>query len=307
MRSAAMAEPFHLPQAWTGAIERLCGGGARRIAVLGPTDVGKSTFLLALASAWRGDERLALIDLDPGQKLLGPLGTVSSGYLDGEEPACTRFRFVGSTSALPMRAIVEGAATLAEQEPFAANSSGFVHGPGARLQAASVAALRADTVVAIGLAVPPLPPRWSGTLISLEPSHYARRKGEGLRRRIRQAAFERHLGAERIMLPLLPFDPAPPLPFISERRPLCCLADADGEDMAVGVLEEIGAEGLRIRSAPPPRHRRCCASAESGRGRMRTAGNCSTSWNRPGPAELIAPEGASARGESARPASCRSG
>ena len=147
-----MAEPLHLPESWSAAIERLSAGGARRIAVLGPTDVGKSSFLLALASAWRGEERLGLIDLDPGQKLLGPIGTVSFGYLDGEEPACTRFRFVGSTSAISMRAIIRGAAELAEQEPFAANTSGFVQGPGARLQAASVAALRAHTVVEIGRA-----------------------------------------------------------------------------------------------------------------------------------------------------------
>jgi polynucleotide 5'-hydroxyl-kinase GRC3/NOL9 len=253
MRSAAMAEPLHLPDAWAGAIARLCGGGARRIAVLGPTDVGKSTFLLALASAWRGDERLGLLDLDPGQKLLGPLGTVSVGYIDGDEPACTRFRFVGSTSAIAMRAIIAGAAQLAGTEPFAANTSGFVHGPGARLQAASVAALRPDWVIAIGLPAPPLPAGWSGTLIHLDPSPHAKRKGEGLRRRIRQASFERHLGAETTMLPLLPFDPAPPLPFATGRRPLCCLTDAAGEDMVVGVLEEIGEEGLRVRCARPPR------------------------------------------------------
>ena len=253
MRSALVAETIHLSEAWADAIARLCGGGARRIAVLGPTDVGKSTFLVALARAWRGDERLALVDLDPGQKLLGPLGTVSAGHLHGEEPACTRFRFVGSTSAIAMRAIIAGAAELAGQEPFAANTSGFVQGPGARLQAASVAALRADAVVAIGLGAPPLPAGWGGTLMTLDPSPHATRKSEGLRRRIRQAAFERHLGAQSMVLPPLPFDPASPRGFDSERRPLCCLADASGEDMAVGVLEEFTEHAPRIRAAPLPR------------------------------------------------------
>jgi polynucleotide 5'-kinase involved in rRNA processing len=253
MRSAAMAEPLHLPKDWADAIARLCGGGARRIAVLGPADVGKSAFLLTIAGAWLRDERLALLDLDPGQKLLGPVGTVSSGYLGGGEPACTRFRFVGSTSALPMRALIAGAADLARHEPLAANTSGFVHGPGARLQAASVAALRADWVVAISLPAPPLPAGWNGTLISLDPSPYAQRKSEGLRRRIRQEAFERHLGAESIIFSRLPFAPGPPLPFDSDRRPLCCLSDAAGEDMAVGVLEEVGGEELRVRCVAPPR------------------------------------------------------
>ena len=253
MRSARMGEPLHLPPSWADAIGRLCSGGARRIAVLGPTDVGKSSFLLALAGACRRDERLGLIDLDPGQKLLGPVGTVSSGYFVGEEPACTRFRFVGSTSAISMRAIVAGAADLARGEPFAANTSGFVQGPGARLQASTIAALRADTVVAIGLPGPPLPAGWNGTLLALDPSPAAKRKGEGLRRRIRQAAFERHLGAATLLLPPLPFEPAPPRRFDSARRPLCCLADAEGNDMAVGVLEEISEDGVRIRSAVPPR------------------------------------------------------
>jgi hypothetical protein len=253
MRSATVSEPLHLPATWLDAIRRLCAGDARRIAVLGPTDVGKSSFLLALARAWRRDERLGLIDLDPGQKLLGPVGTVSSGYLNGVEPACARFRFVGSTSSIVIRAITAGVAELAPEEPFAANTSGFVQGPGARLQAASIAALRADTVVAIGLPDPPLPARWNGSLLALDPSPEATRKSEGVRRRIRQTAFERYLGRATLLLPPLPFEPAPPRPFDTDRRPVCCLTDAGGEDMALGLLEEISEDGLQVRSAAPPR------------------------------------------------------
>jgi polynucleotide 5'-kinase involved in rRNA processing len=244
-------DAIHLPGAWSDAIARLGAAGARRIAVLGPTDVGKSSFLLALARAWPGTERLGLLDLDPGQKLLGPPGTVSFGHLIEGEPACARFRFVGSTSALPMRPIIAGAAALAGEDPFAANTSGFVHGPGARLQAASVAALRGDWVVAIGLPDPPLPSGWAGTLIRLDPSPFATRKTEGMRRRIRQEAFERHLGRETLSLRPVPFAPAPPAAWDSS-RPLCCLADAAGEDMAMGVLEEFG-ELIRVRAAPTPR------------------------------------------------------
>jgi hypothetical protein len=254
MRSAAMhVAPLHLPPAWADAIARLPGQGARRIAVLGPTDVGKSSFLLALAAAWPGRERLSLVDLDPGQKLLGPLGTVSLGHAGESGLACTRFRFIGSTSAILMRAIIGTAAELAEETPFAANTSGFIQGPGARLQAASVAALRADTVVAIGVAEPPLPPGWAGRLIRLDPSPHARRKSEGVRRRTRQEAFEAHLGRETLILPPLPFEPGPPRLLEGERRPLCCLADAAGEDMLVGVLEDFGPDGVRIRAAAPPR------------------------------------------------------
>ncbi|HWH22870.1 MAG TPA: Clp1/GlmU family protein, partial [Allosphingosinicella sp.] len=118
--------------------------------VIGPTDAGKSSFILAAteAAAAAGNP-LRLIDLDPGQKMLGPPGSVSLGStlplrLD-------KFLFVGTTSASAFSAITKGATELARfGEPFIANTSGFVRGLGARLQSWTIAALDADLVIAIG-------------------------------------------------------------------------------------------------------------------------------------------------------------
>jgi polynucleotide 5'-hydroxyl-kinase GRC3/NOL9 len=246
--------PLHLPPDWADALARLREGGARRIVVLGPPDAGKSSFMLALAGAWAAPEPLALVDLDPGQKLVGPPGTVSLGHADEQGAiACTRFRYIGTTSALPIRAIADAAAELGRKTPLAANTSGFVTGPGARLQAVSIAALACDTVVAIGLPEPPLPKGWSGRLISLARSPMVVRKSDGLRRR--NAALLPYLGNALLELPLeaLRVDPSPPAPFADARRPLCALADADGEDMALAVIDTVYAGRLQLRCTPPPR------------------------------------------------------
>jgi polynucleotide 5'-hydroxyl-kinase GRC3/NOL9 len=256
------APALHLPDDWRTALARLSGGRIRRTVVLGPPDAGKSSFLAALAQAWTAPEPLALLDLDPGQKLMGPPGTVSLGHADRHGAVtCARFRFIGTTSAIAVRAIVEAAAALgAGSAPFAANTAGFVTGPGARLQAASIAALKVDTVVTLGLAEPPLPAGWAGEVIPLAPSPLSLRKTDGVRRRLRNCALLPYLrdGRLDLLLENIRFDPAPPALFApalmaDARRPLCALADAAGEDMALAVLEAVEEGRVRLRGTLPSR------------------------------------------------------
>jgi hypothetical protein len=114
------------------------------VIVLGATDVGKSTFIRASLVAVANDTRL--IDLDPGQKMLGAPGTASLGWLDGRGgERLDRFVFLGSTSATMFSAIASAAAALAERSgPFIVNTSGFVQGLGARLQAMTMASIAPD-------------------------------------------------------------------------------------------------------------------------------------------------------------------
>jgi len=241
-------------QAWSTTIDEIVSHRHDRIVVIGPTDVGKSSFIRALI------ERAprTLIDLDPGQKMVGPPGTVSAGVVaePGETERCTRLVFVGSTSALVISRIVAGAARLVTAAPFVANTSGFVAGLGARLQAASIAALSADCVVAIGFesAGPPLPKGWSGRLHLLPRSPLARRKSPALRRRIRQEAFARHLGDTILRLPTGPLllEPAGPASFDGPDRPICSIADAAGTDMALAVLISVDEDAVPVRTAPLP-------------------------------------------------------
>jgi len=241
-----------LPHEWSETLDRLAK--FRRIVVLGGVDVGKSSFIRALLERLG---ELSLIDLDPGQKMVGPPGTLSAGVADGEALRLRRFLFLGSTSSANIYQLTRGAAVLAAAaEPFVANTSGFVLGLGARLQSATISALKADALVAIGpleplapilLMHPGLP------LFSLRPSPLARRKTAGTRRAIRQAAFAEALaGAAEFELRGIEFEPSPPLvPYPAGRYPVCALAD--DQEMEIGLL--LGAEQDRVRifARMPPR------------------------------------------------------
>ena len=245
-----------IPAQWKEAIAALGAAGVRRIAVLGPADAGKTSFIRGLCASWPGVEAPAVLDLDPGQKMVGPPGTAALGHSGGAGGLeCSRFVFVGSTSSIEMRRIWAAAARLGAAEPFIANTSGFVLGPGVPLQAGTVAALAADAVVSIGLEAPPLPRGWRGELIRLQPSPLAQRKTAAARARIRQAAFGQHLGLELLRLDrdLALLEPGPPRRWEDERRPVCCLADEAGEDMAIAMLEALDEERLWLRCAAPPR------------------------------------------------------
>jgi polynucleotide 5'-kinase involved in rRNA processing len=225
------------------------------VIVLGATDVGKSTFIRASLVAVANDTRL--IDLDPGQKMLGAPGTASLGWLDGRGgERLDRFVFLGSTSATMFSAIASAAAALAERSgPFIVNTSGFVQGLGARLQAMTMASIAPDLIVELGNpAAPPIVTAEGVERIRLERSPVARSKSAAARAAIRQAAFERALeGASLLTLPRPKIEPAPPSPFLSDARPVCALADEAGADMEIGILEGSDEEGLFIRARAPAR------------------------------------------------------
>ena len=178
------SEPhLHLPPEWRDALAR--AGGCRRVLVLGATDMGKTSFIRAFFDRAGGDARL--IDLDPGQKMIGAPGTVTRGRPERVE----RLVFIGTTSASALSAI------------------------------------------ATGRGVP---------IIRLERSPLARPKSPAARAALRQAAFDQELdGAATLAIEAAAIEPGPLAPWASPARPVCSLADADGHDLAVGILQ--GAEG----------------------------------------------------------------
>jgi polynucleotide 5'-hydroxyl-kinase GRC3/NOL9 len=217
------------------------------VVVVGETDVGKSTFIrAAMTAASQVGIPLPLIDLDPGQKMIGPPATAALGSDTGVE----RLVFIGSTSASEVSKIVGAASLLAHAsaDGFIANTAGFVRGLGARLQSATLAALQPDLIVAIGeedRLRPILDAHRDIAVSLLERPLLARRKSAAQRARLRQTAFAAALdGAEAMMLRTrdLSFTPAPPVSFTDAARPICALADADRVTIGVGVLQEVGEE-----------------------------------------------------------------
>ncbi len=241
----------HLPPSWSEAIAE--AGTRRRVLVLGGTDMGKSAFIRTFLES--PDEAARLIDLDPGQKMLGPPGAATLGTAE----RLARFIFLGSTSASNIGGIARAAAALAEAaEPFIVNTAGFVHGLGARLQALTVASVRPDLIVEIGdPATPPIVAAPNVPLVRLERSPMARTKSPAARAANRQAAFERALGGgSSLRLREAHVHPAPPaLAFAPAKGalPVCALADADGRDMCIGVLQAHDEESAVVHAIEPPR------------------------------------------------------
>ena len=229
---------LHLPADWEAALAR--AEAARRVLVLGPTDAGKSSFIRALLGR-RPD--WPVLDLDPGQKMVGWPGTASLGHLD-PTPRLDRFVWLGSTAVGSFNRLAAAGAALAGEGPFVANTPGYVRGPGARLQAIIAAALAPDLVVAID----PPPELMSLAHVALARSPEARRKSPSTRRAVRQASFEAALArAMSLPKPAL-IEPLRPAPFVDDARPVCCLADESGEDRVLGILL-----GDHLLAPPPPR------------------------------------------------------
>jgi polynucleotide 5'-hydroxyl-kinase GRC3/NOL9 len=245
---------LHVPDDWRAAIDRILCESRTRVAIIGPTDTGKSSFARALLAAAPPFE---LIDADPGQKLVGPPGTVSLGRLGARGLELGGFVFIGSTSASNVFLIARACEALAAASPrFVANTSGFVEKLGARLQAATIAALDADLVVAIGeesALAPILEKHADRPVVRLEPSPAAARKTAAMRAGLREASFASALaGAESLDLAGIAFEPAPPVE-IGGRHPVCSLADAEGTDMRLGIVE--AAENGRARVLAPAAER----------------------------------------------------
>ena len=244
-----------VPPTWSTTIAAIARGEATRLVVIGATDVGKSSFVrAALSAASEGGAPLSLLDLDPGQKMIGPPGTVGLAH----QRTIERLAFIGSTSAGELTKIAQAAAVLARtaKHGFIANTAGFVRGLGAKLQSITIEALRPDLIVAIGSeeelsAIVDVHPTIA--VVWLERSPLARRKSPSERDRVRQAAFAASLArSEALVLPTttLTFAPAHPSSWQGESRPICALASADGEALSVGILQEVANEAVVIAERP---------------------------------------------------------
>jgi polynucleotide 5'-hydroxyl-kinase GRC3/NOL9 len=181
-----------IPPAWLSLARQLAATPARRVVVLGATDVGKSSFCRFLGAqlATRG-ETLDLLDTDLGQKMIGPPACVTlasccpSGGLHLKD-----FRFVGEVSpAIDRAAVVAASARLANRsvaDRLIVNTSGLIAGAGILLKRWKLEALNPDHVVGIARGdelAPILATLPQHGIHQLRPSHEARRKSIALRAR----------------------------------------------------------------------------------------------------------------------------
>jgi len=183
---------LHVPPGWSDAAASMTHEGVRRLMVIGAADVGKSTvcrFLLGEARA-KG-RKAALLDTDVGQKTVGLPACVTLAKADR-----STLVFIGSVEPVRgWRRVVGGTRVLADEADLdlvITNTSGLLAGPGRRLKADKIAAIRPDLLIAIGggsaleqvISDHPVVPA-----LRLTRSPAARRKTDAGRCAARQQAF----------------------------------------------------------------------------------------------------------------------
>ncbi|MBD0271968.1 MAG: hypothetical protein ICV73_08565, partial [Acetobacteraceae bacterium] len=212
----------------------------------------------------RSGRRVALLDADPAQKLIGPPACVTLGH--GDAPALSALAFTGALDPLRgWRRSVAGVGRLAAEAAGAdllvINTSGLLAGVGRRMKAAEIAAARPDLLVALGEGADleaALADHGAIPALRLVRSPLARRKGAGERRALRREAFRAYFAAAPVWaLDLhglrLEGEPGAAEAVPGPRR-LVALADAAGRDLALGVVLNGGATpgGVLPLRAPRP-------------------------------------------------------
>jgi polynucleotide 5'-hydroxyl-kinase GRC3/NOL9 len=228
--------------------------------LLGASDAGKSSLChLLLEHLARTGQGVAVLDADPAQKLVGPPACVTlgrrarSGALSLQSLA-----FVGTLNPLQgWRRLVAGTGRLAVEAGanlLLVNTSGLLAGAGRRLKAAKIAAVRPDLLVALGTDPPlldVLADHRAIPTLRLTRALAARRKTEGERRALRRSAFRAYFEGVPVWplaLDGLCVEGEAPL---GPRR-LVALADAAGNDLALGIVLGGEAAGSVLVRAPRP-------------------------------------------------------
>lgn len=248
---------------WEPALQLAASGTAGRIFVAGPTDSGKSTLCHILQkAALEGGRSAAILDLDVGQKIIGPPACVTLGATSAAGLVLTDLAFAATTD--PIKAwpwLIAGAQSLARSaavDLLVVNTCGYLNGSGAALKVAEMSVVEPDALVVLGSSpdLDVLLRHQTGCVLRLPVPRLARRKTEGERRAARRAAFRSYF-ADCTMLTLSERQLTTPngaADFTPGR--LVGLADQQGRDIAVGIVADpVGDRGDINLLAPPTRAR----------------------------------------------------
>lgn len=249
-----------LPDDWKTALNNLGRGGAGKVAVIGGTDAGKSTFVTLLMQRWLvGGFSAQILDVDPGQKMIGPPAciTLARQHAGESEMKLAGLSFVGSTSCHDAQKILRGTLQLVEQlkgKNIVINMSGYISGGGVELTLASLSIVRPDVLVAIGAGCDEIIRNCGVFCILLQRPQAATRKTEGFRRAVRnlalrdyfREAFEQNIETKwQIDDYLRPYGEL-------DRNMLCALEGVSGRDMALGIALNCSGYSLKIIAPPIP-------------------------------------------------------
>jgi polynucleotide 5'-kinase involved in rRNA processing len=241
--------------------------------VVGPSDAGKTTLVAALASELASRGRVGVVDGDVGQSEIGPPTTVGLGRVRGRivrlsDAEVIAFQFVGVTSpARDIRSVVDATRRMVERaraeglERVLVDTSGLVLGwPGRELKGRKIEAVDPDLVLFLerGDECAPIVERFAGRsrprVLRLAAPGRPGSRSQIARREHRVRGFDAYLRAARsaeLARSLLE------LPRGSSETDVvggvCGLDDGDGNTLALGLIEEISRDAVRVRAPLQPR------------------------------------------------------
>ena len=244
--------------------------------VVGASDAGKTTLVAALASdlAARG-LNVGVVDGDVGQSEIGPPTTVGLGRVRGRiarlsDAELIAFQFVGVTSpARDIRGVVDATARMVRRahaerlERVFVDTSGLVLGwPGHQLKERKIEAVDPDLVLFLerGDECAPIVGRFTDrsrpNVVRLAARGRQGSRSQITRREHRVQAFDAYLRNARsaeFARSLLELPSG--LNEADVVGGVCGLDDADGNTIALGLIEELSRDTVRVRT-PLPRSTR---------------------------------------------------
>lgn len=193
-----------IPLSWRLAAEALEEINQGKVAVIGPTDVGKSTLCVYLVNRLLGQKRF-IIDADVGQADLGPPTTIARAEPTNSITSLTELEpdariFIGHTSPGQVkRKLIDGIQRLsagAEDSLTIINTDGWVTDPEAiQYKIDLIAQTKPDLVIALGFGneLQPILAGSRAQSMTVEPANQVLSRSRGDRRKIRVNGYRRFL------------------------------------------------------------------------------------------------------------------
>ena len=257
---------------WRAVLDDM--GDARVTMIIGASDAGKTTLVTTLAGelASRGGP-VAVVDADVGQSEIGPPTTVGLGRVTGplehlSEATLVALHFVGvSSPARDIRGVVEATRRMTERaraeglDRVLVDTSGLVAGwPGRLLKQQKVEAVDPDLLLVLERAdeCEAIARRYEGAgrprVVRVAARGRPRSRSQSIRRQHRIDALDRYLagaGVVAVGLSGLMVRTPPGVPLEGCAGALCGLDDGRGDTLALGVVDEVIRDTLRVLTPLP--------------------------------------------------------
>lgn len=235
-----------IPPSWAVAAQSLREMSQAKVAVIGPTDVGKSTLCVYLVNRLLG-QKLSIIDADVGQTDMGPPTTIARAEPKNSITSLTELDpaariFIGNTSPGQVKGkLIEGIQRLsagAQDSLTIINTDGWIADPEAiQYKIDLIDQTKLDLVIGLGLGneLQPILVGSGAQSLTVEPAKEVLARSRSDRRKIRIDGYRRSLDGGNVRtftLQEVRFSIPESLSFLNKSKP------SEFRNIIVGLLDE---------------------------------------------------------------------